>query len=315
MPATKWLADPMCQDFWFESKGGGSLHGCRWEPEGAPKAVVQIVHGIRDYGARYDGIASFLAAHGYLVVAEDHMGHGQSISEKIPRGFFNGGWFTAVDDTYQLMKDTMAEFPGVPYVLLGHSMGSFMARTILARYPDPGISAAIICGTAWMNSTVVAAGRMIAHLVCTARGEQYPSKLLCTLSLDSYNRGVKHPRTPYDWISRDKKTVDTYAADPLCTFIPTAGLMRDLLTGVLYIHDQKNLRSMKKDIPVFFIAGGDDAVGDFGAGVEKAAAVFRNLGMEKVDLRIWPPCRHEIFNEINRAEVYDAVYHWIEKVT
>lgn len=242
------------------------------------------------------------------------MGHGQSVGEEIQLGYFNGGWFMAVDDTCRLMQDIMAEFPGTPYVLLGHSMGSFMARTILARYPDTGICAAIICGTAWMNSGMVAAGKKAAELVCVCGGEKKPSKLLHTLAFGSYNKRVEHQRTPYDWISRDRQKVDAYAADPLCTFLPTAGLMRDLMTGVQYIHDKKNLTTMKKNLPVFFIAGGDDPVGDYGAGVEKAAAVFRELGMEQVDLRIWPLCRHEIFNEINREEIYEAVFDWIQHV-
>ena len=304
----------MYQDFWFESKGGGSLHGCRWEPEGTPKAVVQIVHGITDYAARYDEIAEFLAQRGILVVAEDHMGHGQSVGDKILQGYFNGGWFTAVDDTCQLMKDTMEENPGIPYVLLGHSMGSFMARTILAKYPDSGIHAAIICGTGWMSDALIVGGKTAADLICACGGERKPSKLLSVIAFGSYNKRVEHHRTIYDWISRDNRKVDAYAADPMCTFIPTAGLMRDMAVGLQYIHDKKNLASMKKDLPVFFIAGGDDPVGDYGAGVEKAAAVFRELGMERVDLKIWPLCRHEIFNEINRNEIYETVCNWIEHV-
>lgn len=302
----------MYRGFWYESKGGGSLHGCRWEPENAPRAVVQIVHGIKEYARRYDEIARYLTERGYLVVAEDHMGHGESISDEIQKGWFNGGWFTAVDDTYELTKCTMAEFPGVPYILLGHSMGSFLVRTILARYPDSGIQGAILSGTAWMKSAMVTLGRKSAELVCACKGARTPSKLLSDLAFGSYNRRVEHQRTPNDWLSRDRQKVDAYTADPLCNFIPTAGLMRDMMIGVEYIHNPKNLTGMDKTLPVFFIAGADDPVGDYGVGVEKAAEVFHSLGMERGALRLWPLCRHEIFNEINRQEIFEAVYNWIE---
>lgn len=121
----------MKTDFYYESRCGGQLHGCRWTPEGEIKAVVQIIHGIAEHGGRYDGFAEFLNTQGILVVAADHMGHGKSITTEAPQGYFNGGWDAAAEDAYRLMQDTMAEFPGVPFVLYGHSMGSFLTRTIL----------------------------------------------------------------------------------------------------------------------------------------------------------------------------------------
>ena len=132
----------MRTDFWYDSKGAGKIHGCRWEPAGEPKAVLQIVHGIAEFVGRYDTFASYLTELGFVVVAEDHMGHGQSINGDGIQGYFHGGWFTAVEDTYQLLQDTKAEFEGLPYTLFGHSMGSFMARTILCKYPDSGVCSA-----------------------------------------------------------------------------------------------------------------------------------------------------------------------------
>ena len=139
----------MREDLWFGSCGVGKLHACRWLPEGQPRAIVQILHGIAEFVERYDDFANFLAGNGIAVVAEDHMGHGQSIDGGSKQGYFQGGWFAAVDDSYQLLKDTQAAHPGVPYFLLGHSMGSFMARTVLCRYPDSGLAGAVISGTGW----------------------------------------------------------------------------------------------------------------------------------------------------------------------
>ena len=161
----------MRTDFYFDSVGAGKIHCCRWTPEGEIRAVVQIVHGIAEYIERYDDFANYLNARGWLVVAEDHMGHGQSINGEGVQGYFHGGWFSAVADTFQLLKMTKEAYPGVPYVLFGHSMGSFMTRSILCKYPDSGISAAVICGTGWQPGVVVTAGIGICQAVCKKIGE------------------------------------------------------------------------------------------------------------------------------------------------
>ena len=304
----------MRTDFYYDSLGGGKIHGCRWTPETEVKGIVQIVHGIAEYVERYDDFAQYLNSRGLLVVAEDHMGHGKSICEATPKGCFEGGWKNAVEDTYRLMQDTMAEFPRVPFILFGHSMGSFMARTILAKHPDSGITGAIICGSAWMPGAVISAGKMLSGIICKSSGSQNPSKLLQAMMFGGYTKKIEHPRTPCDWLSRDSKIVDDYVADPLCGFIPSAGLVNAMMEGLLYIQDSKNLNAMKKDLPVFFIAGGDDPVGGYGDGVRQAVEEFKKHGMANVGVKIYPLCRHEIHNEINRQEVYDDVANWIEKV-
>ena len=314
MQTTKWLSKLMRTDFYYDSLGGGRIHACRWTPEGEIKAVVQIIHGIAEHVLRYDDFANFLAAQGFLVVAEDHMGHGGSISEKTPKGCFSGGWKTAVKDSYRLLKNTMDEHPDVPFILFGHSMGSFMARHILARHPNSGIRAAIICGTGWMPTAVVKAGKAVSAMVCKKDGADKPSDFLQKMMFGSYNKKISHPRTPSDWLSRDNRMVDAYEADPLCGFVPSAGLVNAMMEGILYIQDPKNLDKMNKDLPVFFIAGGDDPVGNYGAGVQQTAAEFKKHGMVKVDMRLYPLCRHEILNELNKQEVYGNIADWIGKV-
>ena len=243
------------------------------------------------------------------------MGHGGSISKETTQGYFAGGWFNAVADTYHLLMETKAEFPELPYVLFGHSMGSFMARTILAKYPDSGISAAVICGTGWMNPAVVTAGIATGKLLCKLEGERNPSKKMQTIAFGSYNAKVEHPRTTYDWLNRNSRCVDEYVADPLCGFTASAGLMRDMLTGISYIQSQNALKAMRKDLPVFFIAGGDDPVGEYGKGVHRAAEEFRKVGMEQVNVKVYPLCRHEILNEINKREIHRDVARWMGKYT
>ena len=299
----------MRSDFYYGSKGAGTIHGCRWTPEQPPVAVVQIIHGIAEYVERYDDFARYLNRLGFLVVAEDHMGHGKSINGEGIQGYFHGGWFTAVEDSYQLLQDTRKEFPDLPYVLFGHSMGSFMTRTILEKYPDSGISAAVICGTGWQPKAVLNTGIGVCRMVCKQQGEKKPSKTLEKLVFSNYNKKVEHPRTSYDWLTRDSGIVDRYLADPFCGFTPTGGLMRELLTGIRY--EQENLSVMKKDLPVLFIAGGDDPVGNYGKGVLRSAEAFRRAGMQDVSCKIYPLGRHEILNEINREEVYQDISSWL----
>ena len=302
----------MREDIWYASKGAGNIHACRWTPEGEPRAVVQIVHGIAEFVERYDAFAEHLTKLGFLVVAEDHMGHGQSINGEGIQGYFHGGWFTAVEDTMQLMRDTQREQPEAPYILFGHSMGSFMARTILCKYPDSGIHAAIICGTGWQPAFALPALIKVVEAVCKKTGETKPNEKLQGLVFGSYNSRVEHPRTPYDWLTRDAKIVDAYIAHPLCGFTASCGLLREMMKGIHYIEQPKNLANMRKDLPVFLIAGGDDPVGSYGKGIHQTAEAFRKAGMQDVQVHIYPLCRHEILNEINKEEVFEDVVNWIE---
>ena len=303
----------MRTDFYFDSCGAGQIHCCRWMPEGEPRAVLQIVHGIAEFIERYDDFACYMAKQGILVVAEDHMGHGKSINGDGIQGYFHGGWFGAVEDTYNLLRMTREAYPDVPYILFGHSMGSFMARTILCKYPDSGISAAIICGTGWQPAFALPALIRVVEGICKKVGETNPSQQLQGMIFGSYNSKVEHPRTPYDWLTRDAKIVDAYIDHPLCGFTASSGLLRDMMKGIHYIEQPRNLAAMRKDLPVFFIAGGDDPVGSYGKGIHQSAKAFQKAGMTDVSVRIYPLCRHEILNEINKEEIYEDVLVWIEK--
>ncbi len=301
----------MKQDFWYPSCGEGQIHGCRWLPQGEPRAVVQIVHGITEHVERYDHFANFLTEQGFLVVAEDHMGHGQSVNGEGIQGYFHGGWFAAVEDTYRLLKDTKAEYPDLPYVLLGHSMGSFMARTILYLHPDSGIAGCIISGTCWQPAFAMPAIEKFMMAACRITGETNVSERLQNLVFGSYNTRVEHQRTALDWVSRDRKVVDSHPM--MQGQAPKAGLLRDMMTGINNVEQPAHLAYMKKDLPVLFAAGGDDPVGNYGKGVRQCADAFRKAGMENVTVRIYPLCRHEILNEINREEIYEDMVHWINK--
>lgn len=304
----------MRSDFYFESRGAGQIRAAVWAPSGEPKAVLQILHGIAEHIERYENFARYLNKQGILVVAADHMGHGKSIGSDGIQGYFHGGWFAAVEDAYYLLKQTKNQYAQLPYILFGHSMGSFMARTILSRYPDSGIDGAIICGTGWQSSALLQAAIPLCRAICKKDGEKTPSAVLQKVMFGSYNNKVEHVRTENDWLTRDSHIVDAYNADPLCGFAASAGLYRDMLTGIRYIQQPEALRAMNTALPVLFIAGGEDPVGGYGKGVLQTAKAFEKVGMTDVACKLYPLCRHEILNEINKDEVFRDILNWIEKI-
>ncbi len=303
----------MRTDLYYPSAGQGAIHGCRWEPEGKPWAIVQIVHGIAEHVGRYEAFAEFLTSRGILVVAEDHMGHGGSVQEGDTLGYFAGGWFKAVQDTYQLLKNTRMEYPDVPYFLLGHSMGSFMTRTLMAKYPNSGVQGVILSGTGWIHRALINTATAASTLIGTKNGYDKPSSLLNAMAFGTYNNKIEHKRTEYDWLTRDSKVVDAYIADPLCGFIPTAGLLKDMMSGLRYIQEPAHLQRMKKNLPVLFVSGSDDPVGGYGKGVKQVVRAFQEAGMEDVTVRLYPLCRHELLNELNREEVMEFLLQWLRK--
>ena len=300
-------------EFYIPSCGRGRIHCVRWEPEGEPKAILQVVHGISEYVERYGDFAAYLNHRGILVVGEDHMGHGKSVEGELAPVYFYGGWTNAVDDTYALLKKTRKENPGVPYIILGHSMGSFMTRTLLYRHRDSGIAGAAICGTGWQPPALLRAGKLAAGAIIKKQGETAPSTALDRLMFGAYNRGYGQVRTAFDWLNRDTAAVDAYIQDPMCGATASVGLVRDMLTGLGMNQDPKNLRNMDPDIPVYFLAGSEDPVGSWGKGVLRTAQEFLKAGVHRVETHLYPGGRHEILNEINKEEVYEDLYKWIQR--
>lgn len=298
------------KEFYYPSQGAGSIHTCRWEPEGEIRGILQIVHGVAEYIERYDDFARFLNSHGFLVVGEDHMGHGGSIGDGTA-GYFEGGWDAAVADTYALFERTKAEFSGVPYFLLGHSMGSFMARTFLFRYPDCGLRGAIIMGTGWQPKLVLQGGRALTALQVKREGGKAVSDSVQSLMFGAYNKPFPDAATPYDWLNTDPARVAAYMDDPLCGFPVTNGLARDMIAGLSMIEDPRNLARMDKNLPILFVSGDHDPVGDLGKGVIAAHRAFEKAGMRRTERKLYPGMRHEILNEPGHAEVYGDILRWI----
>lgn len=301
-------------DYTFlSSNGKTNIHVRQCTPDGAFRGIVQLAHGIAEHVERYDAFAQFLAGKGFLVVANDHLGHGQSISAQEDLGFFSetGGWDLAVSDMHKLFEITHEKYSAFPYFLFGHSMGSFLARTYIIRYPDD-LAGAVICGTGQQSALIVAGGKMMGSMECRKHGPRYKSEKLNAMAFGSYNKGYAEHRTDYDWLSRDPAVVDRYIADPLCGFIPSAGLFTDMMCGLQFIGKAANLSAMKKTLPVLLIAGDKDPVGENGKGVQRVYEMFKKAGMQDVTMKLYPDCRHEILNELNKDEVMNDVGAWLE---
>lgn len=303
-------------EFTFPSADGQHQIYCsQWLPnEGQPKAVVQIVHGISEYVGRYDQFARFLADHGYAVCGEDHLGHGRTGKQDSIFGFFarHDGWALVSADVRQLRRLMGEKIPGVPYFLLGHSMGSFLTRTYLCRYPGE-VSGAILSGTGQEPPLIVGGGKLLASLLARFRGPEYISPLVHSLALGAYNKQFAPNRTTADWITRDEAVVDAYMVDPFCQIIPTVSLYRDMLGGLQYIACRRALSQMDPDTPVYIYSGDRDPVGSNGVGVKKVHGFFKAHGTKDLSLKLYEGGRHEMHNELNRNEVFADVLAWLEQ--
>ncbi|MGM9662984.1 MAG: lysophospholipase [Oscillospiraceae bacterium] len=302
-------------EFRFPSHDGKtSIRAVEWRPEGEVRAVLQIAHGVAEYIDRYDGFARFLCEHGIAVLGNDHLGHGASVAEGAARVYFGekDGWQNVVDDMHTLRLEGGRRFPGAPYFLMGHSMGSFLARTYLIRYPG-SVRGEILMGTGQQSAAMVAAGRAVAKLEARRVGWDGFSPLIDQLAFGAYNKPFAPNRTDCDWLSADEGNVDRYVADPLCGGKATVGLFYEMLGGIGFIRKPENLRRMDVRRPALFISGWEDPVGSMGKGVVAACESFRSAGVTDLTLQLYPGMRHEILNEAGKQEVYDFILQWLEK--
>lgn len=295
------------------SDGKTPIHVREWIPEGEVRGVLQISHGVAEYIDRYSDFAAFLTSNGFAVVGNDHLGHGKSFINEDDLGFFSekDGWNDVVDDMEKLRQLSAKKWPKVPYFLFGHSMGSFLVRTYLIRYAKTPLSGVILSGTGHNPSVVVAGGRLMSRIEVKKRGLRFKSAKMNDMAFGSFNKGFEPHRTDFDWLSSDGALVDAYVADPLCGFVPTVGLFRDMMDGLSVISKPGNLKKMNKDLPVYFMSGRMDPVGGNGKGVRKVYDMFLAAGMKDVLVKFYENGRHEMLNESNKDIVFGDILNWI----
>ena len=292
---------------------GRTLHAFRCIPEGEVRAIVQLSHGMVEFIDRYKPLAEDLAGRGILVTGHDHLGHGGSIRTKDDYGYFAepDGNRAVLDDLHAMTTLTKQLYPGVPYFLLGHSMGSFYARQYLCEY-GAELDGAILMGTGYQPKALVTLARTVCRMLAVFFGWQHRSRLVRDLSFLGYNKGLEG-RTPHDWLNRDPAEVDKYRADERCMFTFTLNAYYSMFTGILRLYDPDFLNRMPKDLPLLFLAGDADPVGEQSKGVQRAIDSLKAVGVQNITQKFYPGARHELLVEINRQEVFADIGNWLDQ--
>ena len=304
------------KDITFPSSDGkNTIHAELFIPSNNNiRGVVQIAHGMTDYVGRYGLLAEALCGAGFVLAGNDHLGHGDSVATPDDYGFFasKNGYTYVIDDVYKMNRLLKAEYADVPLVLLGHSMGSFISRLYAEKYPD-SIDGLIIHGTAGPNP-MLAPGRVIVKLIRAIKGERHRSKFVCSLADGGYNKAFDASEGVGAWLTRDGSMVADRVGNPKNDFIFTLAGYEDLFTMLGGCNSKEWFASFPKSLPTLVVSGENDPVGDFGKGVRYVYDNLKNNGV-KVELKLYPEARHELFNEINRDEVFADLVKWIEGIT
>jgi alpha-beta hydrolase superfamily lysophospholipase len=297
------------------AEDGVELFVYRWTPDGPPRAVVQIAHGLAEHGGRYARLAGALTAAGYAVYADDHRGHGRTAGTPEDLGFFApaDGWAKCVADLWQVNRRIAADYPGTPIIFLGHSMGSFLGQDFIAQHGD-ALAGVVLSGSNGKPPAIAVLGKLIARLERLRIGRRGRSALLDRLGFGAFNKPFEPARTPFDWLSRDPLEVDRYMADPLCGGRSTTQLWIDLLGGLSRIARPSLQARIPKDLPIHLIAGGRDPVTRNTKGLEQLIGAYRKAGLTRISHHFYAGARHELFNETNRAEVTSDLIAWLQEV-
>ena len=303
-------------EFYYPSADGKTqIHAVEWKPETEIKGIIQIAHGVTEYILRYENFAEFFTQKGFVVVGNDHLGHGQSIAPNDKPMYFgpNGSWNFVVKDIDTCKQMAKKKYPNVPYIILGFSLGSFLVRTYLIDYAQEPLDGAIIMGTGYIPNFKIAIAKMMTNKEAKKVGEENTSPVIKSLTFETYNKLFKPNRTAFDWLCSNEEALDEYIKDPLRGEDYSAGLFREMLTGMQYTADMKNIQKMNKKIPIFLLSGDKDPVGEFGKGVIKTHKIFKKAGIEDVEIKLYPNLRHDILHEKCKDTIYNDIYLWLKK--
>ena len=282
-------------------------------PTGAVRGVVQIAHGMAEHFERYNAFADFLAERGYVVCGEDHLGHGRTAADESEYGYFseNNGWENVVKDMFRLTKMMKKNYPEVPYFLLGHSMGSFLARAYATRY-SKHIDGLVLSGTS-AGSGGTSALLVMLDAAKRIKGDKHRSKFFNNIAFGSYNDKITERNSDFDWLTRDTSIVAKYCNDKRCGFTFTLNGFENLVKLLWYVNNSKWFRTYPKSLPTYLVSGACDPVGEYGKGVLK---VFNELNLNdcNVEMKIYKDARHELLNETNKEEVYADLLDFFESL-
>lgn len=300
------------QELYYPSSDGKTnIHACIWPCEGETGAVLQIIHGMAEYAERYAPFAEYLNKHGITVCAEDHLGHGKSVADKDCYSYFaeRKGYAPVLEDIRSLTEIVRPKYEGVPYFVMGHSMGSFFCRKYISLY-GAELAGAVVMGTGFKPEAVTGPAKFMTRLVALFKGWKHKSKFIDNLAFGAYNKKFEK-RTDFDWLSENKENVDKYIADDLCGITFTCNGFFGLFSILGEACKKRTFRVTDKNLPIYLVAGADDPVGDFSKGVVKVYEKYQKAGIEDVSLTLYRGGRHEILNDNCAPQVYEDVRDFI----
>ncbi|MBR5312491.1 MAG: lysophospholipase [Clostridia bacterium] len=299
--------------FTFESHDNISLPAVLWIPEGTPKAVLQITHGMTEHIGRYDALAEALTARGIAAAGFDLRGHGKNPGDPACAAFGEHGWEASLEDMHRFSAVLTERFPAIPRFLLGFSLGSFLVREYLNRYDD-SLTGVLIAGTGHQPGFVLSVMAAVVKTQVKKAGFDRTTPLVENLSFGTYNKKFAPNRTPSDWLCSDDAQLDAYRADPLCRPAISSGLFLRLLESMKRTGNPEIYTNVRRDLPVLLLSGEDDPVGDSGKGVQRVEQAMRKAGMQNVSAKLFPGARHDIFHEESGRQAFqvrDVLTTWI----
>lgn len=303
----------MKNEFTYPSSDGRTnIHAIEWTPEGEIRGILQIAHGMVEFIDRYDRFARFMADHGFVVVGNDHLGHGSSVVSEENLGFFadGDGNKCVISDLHKLMLLTKRKYPNQPYFFLGHSMGSFLARQF-ACYFGHSLTGVILLGTSYTPEALIITGKTLCKAVAAAKGWHYRSDLLFNMVFGSNDKPFEPARTRNDWLTKDEAIVDAYNANPLNNFRFTANGYYHLFRSIEMCQKPANMARIPKDLPIFLVSGALDPVGGQGEGVRQTFEAYQKAGLTDVTMKLYEGDRHEILNELDHDLVDNDLLNWM----
>lgn len=305
------LGDNMTkEEFYYESADQKTtIHAIKWIPEQKIRAILQISHGVTEHIDRYNELAEYLTDKGILVVGNDHLGHGKSLGKKMYFGPC-GSWKYIIEDMKTCKALIEKEYSSIPYFILGFSLGSFALRTYLIDYQEP-LAGAIIVGTGYNSPLEIALARFIVQSEEKKYGDEVSTAKIKELTFGTYNKLFKNAKTDYDWLSLSDKNLNEYTIDPLRGEAMSVGLFRELLNGMSYTGNFKNIQKMNKKTPILFLSGDNDPVGKQTKGVNKVVNLFEKNMMQEISVKFYKDLRHDVLHEDIKEDIYTYILDWI----
>ena len=278
--------------------------------------ILQIIHGMTEYIEKYLDFMEYLSSYGFLAVGHDQLGHGASYTKSEDQGYFGepDPNLNLIEDIHKLKKITEEKYPNLPYFILGHSMGSFLLRQYITIYTD-NLAGVLLLGTGFVSPCATSLALRLISVWACFKGWKHKSNFI--RGIISGPEIKKWDTTGKDlnrsWLTRDPEMAKKLIFDKKSHFVFTLNGYYGLLQCINYVCNNSNIVKVKSNLPILFLSGKCDLVGNYGKGVIKSAEIMRNIGSIDVTLKLIDNDRHELLNEIDRKDIYIYILNWIEQ--